>query len=62
MKYTILRSGQITAIEVETSSGNPILDLASQRALVNTRSLAPLPPAFPEPELPVHLTFNYERR
>lgn len=62
MKYTILRSGQITAIEVETSSGNPILDLASQRALVNTRSLAPLPSAFPEPQLPVHLTFNYERR
>ena len=62
MKYTILRNGQITAIEVETSSGNPILDLASQRALVNTRTLAPLPSAFPEPQLPVHLTFNYERR
>ena len=62
MKYTILRSGQISAIEVETSSGNPILDLASQRALVNTKTLAPLPSAFPESQLPVHLTFNYERR
>lgn len=62
MKYTILRNGQITAIEVETSSGNPTLDLASQRALVNTRNLAPLPADFPEPHLTVHLTFNYERR
>jgi TonB family protein len=62
MKYTILRSGQITAIEVETSSGNPTLDLASQRALVNTRMLAPLPAAFPEPQLTVHLTFDYQRR
>ena len=43
MKFTILRNGQITDIEVEKSSGNPPLDLASQRALVNTRTLAPLP-------------------
>ena len=49
MKYTIQRSGQITDIEVEASSGNPILDLASQRALMNTRTLAPLPAAFPGP-------------
>jgi TonB family protein len=62
MKYTILRSGQITDIEVETRSGNPTLDIASQRALMNTRMLAPLPEAFPEPHLTVHLTFNYERR
>ncbi len=62
MKFTILRNGQLAGIEVETSSGNPILDLASQRALVVTRTLAPLPAAFPEAQLPVHLTFNYERR
>jgi TonB family protein len=61
MKYTIRRNGQITGIEVETSGGNPSLDLASQRALMNT-TLAPLPAAFPESELTVHLTFNYERR
>jgi TonB family protein len=62
VKYTIRRNGQITDIEVENSSGNPALDLASQRALVNTRMLAPLPSAFPEQQLTVHLTFNYERR
>jgi periplasmic protein TonB len=62
VKYTIQRSGQLTDIQVETSSGNPSLDLASQRALVNTRMLAPLPAAFPEPQLTVHLEFQYERR
>jgi TonB family protein len=62
VKYTIQRSGQITDIEVETPSGNPSLDLASQRALVNTRTLPPLPAAFPEPQLTVHLEFRYERK
>ena len=62
MKYTVLRSGQITAIEVEKSSGNPTLDIASTRALVNTRTFAALPPAFPEPQLIVHLEFVYERK
>lgn len=62
VKYTIRRSGQITDVEVETPSGNPSLDLTSQRALVNTRMLAPLPVAFPEQQLTVYLTFNYERR
>ncbi len=62
VKYTIQRSGQLTDIQVETSSGNPSLDLASQRALVNTRMLAALPAAFPEPQLTVHLEFRYERQ
>jgi len=62
IKYTILRSGEITNIELEQSSGNGILDLASQRALINTKMLAPLPAAFPERQLPVHLTFEYTRK
>ncbi len=61
MKYTIQRSGQITDIEVEVSSGNPVLDLAAQRALINTRTLAPLPSGFSGQQLPVHLTFEYIR-
>ena len=47
MKYMIQRNGQITDVEVGTSSGNPVLDLAAQRALINTRTLAPLPADFP---------------
>ncbi len=61
MKFTIQRNGQITGIEVEKPSGYPPLDIESQRALVNTKMLAPLPGAFPEQELPVHLSFEYER-
>ncbi|RPI51366.1 MAG: TonB C-terminal domain-containing protein, partial [Acidobacteria bacterium] len=62
MKFTIQRNGQITGIEVEKPSGYSPLDIESQRALVNTRTLAPLPAAFPESQLPVHLSFEYERR
>ena len=61
MKYNIERNGSITGIEVEVSSGNPVLDLAAQRALVNTRTFAPLPSAFSLQRLPVHLTFEYFR-
>jgi TonB family protein len=61
MSYMIQRNGQITDIEVAVSSGNPVLDLAAQRALVNTRILAPLPEAFSGPRLPVRLRFEYIR-
>ena len=62
MKFSVLRSGQITAIEVLRPSGNPTLDIASQRALINTRTFAPLPAAFPEPQLTIQLEFVYERK
>jgi TonB family protein len=61
VKYTIQRNGQITDIEVEESSGNPVLDLAAHRALINTRTLAPLPAGFTGRQLPVHLSFEYLR-
>jgi TonB family protein len=61
MFFTIQRNGDITGVQVEKSSGNPVLDLASQRALITTRRLAPLPAAFTERQLPVHLEFVYER-
>ena len=61
MRFVIQRSGQITNIEVEVSSGNPVLDLAAQRALINTRTLTPLPSRFTGQQLPVHLTFDYLR-
>lgn len=61
MKYIIQRNGQLTDIEVEVSSGNPVLDLAAQRALIHTRTLAPLPSGFTGQRLPVQLTFEYFR-
>ena len=61
MKYMIQRNGQITDVEIGTSSGNPVLDLAAQRALINTRTLAPLPAGFSGQRLPVELEFEYIR-
>jgi protein TonB len=61
MSYVVQSNGQITDIEVAESSGNPLLDIAAQRALVNTRMLPPLPPAFTGQRLPVRLKFEYTR-
>jgi TonB family protein len=61
MKFTVLRNGEITAIETERPSGNPVLDLTSQRALINTKMLAPLPAAYSERQLTIHLDFEYIR-
>jgi TonB family protein len=61
MKFTIQRSGLITDVEVEKSSGNAVLDLSAQRALVNTRMFASLPAGYAGQQLTVHLLFEYVR-
>ena len=61
MKFTIQRSGQLTDIQVEQSSNISALDLASERALTLTDRLQPLPSAFSEDHLPVHMIFEYTR-
>jgi TonB family protein len=59
VKFTIQRSGQITDVSVDKSSGSPVLDLAAMRAVLGTRTLNPLPSAFPNPTLGVRLSFQY---
>jgi TonB family protein len=61
MKFTIQRDGRLTNIQMERSSGYFALDQTSQRSLLLTRQLPPLPAAFTEPTLTVHLNFQYER-
>lgn len=61
VKYTIQRDGTLTAIQVEKTSGYQALDFMATRAMQLTRQLPPLPPAFTEPSLTVHLTFEYQR-
>jgi TonB family protein len=61
VKYTIQRDGTLTAIQVEKSSGYQALDYMASRSLVLTRKLPPLPAAFTEPSLTVHLVFEYQR-
>ena len=60
IKFTIRRDGTMVDSEIETSSGASTLDLAALRAVRSTRSLPPLPDAFPNPTLPVHLNFEYK--
>ena len=61
MKFTIQRRGAITDSTVERSSGVFTLDQNALRALAVTRQLPPLPDAFPNPALTVHLTFQYKK-
>lgn len=61
IKYTIQRDGTIVGAEIEKSSGYTALDINSLRAVAGTRHLPPLPAAFPNPTLTVHLNFQYAR-
>jgi TonB family protein len=62
VKFTIQRDGTLTAVQLEKPSGYPALDLLSNRALLLTRRIQPLPDAFTEPSLTVHLVFEYQRQ
>jgi TonB family protein len=59
--FRIQRDGRLTEIELERSSGFPALDLTAQRALFLTQRVPPLPQAFPDDHLTVHLRFEYRR-
>jgi TonB family protein len=61
VKFTIQRDGSLTGGIVEKTSGYPTLDFLATRALQLTRKLPPLPDAFTEPSLTVHLAFEYQR-
>jgi TonB family protein len=61
MQFTITRDGTLSAITVERSSQFALLDSAADRALRVTQRLPPLPAAFPNPTLTVHMRFDYNR-
>ena len=60
IKFTIRRDGSIVDASIEKQSGTTTLDTAALRAVLGTRTLPPLPDAFPNPILPVHLNFEYK--
>ncbi|MDE3154291.1 MAG: TonB family protein [Acidobacteriota bacterium] len=62
VKFTIQRNGLITDVQLERSSGYLALDMAAQRAVMDTRQLPPLPAEFPNPTLTVHLNFQYQQQ
>ncbi|HET7698467.1 MAG TPA: TonB family protein [Vicinamibacterales bacterium] len=60
VKFTIQRDGTITDVSIKEGS-NQLLNLASQRALILTRSVPPLPAGFPPQQMTVYLVFEYQR-
>jgi outer membrane biosynthesis protein TonB len=61
LKFTNRRDGTITDVSDEQSSVSQLLDMASQRAVITTRQLPPLPAQFTGDHLTVHLAFQYRR-
>ena len=59
MKFTIQRDGTITGVQIEKPSGFAVLDNESKHALEATARLTPLPTAYPNQTLTVHLLFEY---
>ena len=60
MRFVIQKDGRIVDVTIERSSGVQALDLYARRALLLTK-LPPLPPAFNDQALAVHLFFEYQR-
>jgi TonB family protein len=60
VRFTIRRDGSVTDVSVARPSGFAVLDLSAQRAVATAR-MPPLPSAYPNPELTITLTFEYQR-
>ena len=60
IRFTIQRDGRITDATIFQPSGTTTLDTASLRAVLATRSLPPLPDAYPNPTLTMRLSFQYQ--
>ena len=59
IRFTIQRNGSITDASIFKPSGTVTLDTAALRAVLATRTLPPLPDAFPNPTLTMRLSFEY---
>ncbi|MEE9271133.1 MAG: TonB family protein [Candidatus Krumholzibacteria bacterium] len=59
--FQVGRGGGITALSIETSSGNFLFDQAALRAVTQANPLPPLPNGFPDNYLGVHFSFAYEQ-
>ena len=60
MKFVVQRDGTITGIAVD-QSGGALMDIASERALITTQKVSPLPAEFTPNSLTIYLIFEYSR-
>ncbi len=58
ISFSIQRSGQVTDVKVEESSGLPYYDRAATRAIYSANPLPPLPREFQREVLGVHIKFQ----
>ena len=61
VRFVVRRDGMLTAVAVEKSSNNPLLDLESRRTVLATQQVPPLPQRYTNPTLTVILIFEYKR-
>ena len=61
IRFTISRDGGIRGAEVETSSGQSLLDRAALRAVVLAEPFPRLPDSYPRDQVGVHLLFTYSQ-
>ena len=57
--FRVSRSGEITGLRLETSSGGEYFDQTALRAVVITQQLPPLPLGYPGSDLGIHFGFEY---
>lgn len=56
--FTIQRNGSVTNVQITQRSGDYLLDTSSQRAILDSDPLPPLPPDFPHNQATVELNFQ----
>jgi TonB family protein len=61
VKFTVRRDGMLTSVEIAKTSGNPVLDMESRRAVMATGQVPPLPDQFSRRDLTVYLDFAYKQ-
>lgn len=57
--FRVSRSGEISALRVETGSGNDVFDDSAIRAVTITEQLPPLPLGYAGADLGIHFGFEY---
>lgn len=59
LHFRVARSGAISALQLETGSGNGVFDQSALRAVVITQQLPPLPLGYAGADLGIHLGFEF---
>ena len=57
--FRVARSGALSALRLDTTSGSGIFDQSALRAVVITQQLPPLPLGYPGADLGIHFGFEY---